>query len=115
MYSYAELNNRQTAEKTQGEPRAQEVSKNSTNRSELDPDPGRKSSQDLSIDKCSSVESLDSDVAIIDVGSPSCEQYRAVDRTPNTENKKRGLDTTLVQSDSKVHIGTSKICTVEPL
>ena len=54
------------------------------------------------------VDSLDDDVAIIDVGSPSCEQYRAADKaTPlSGENKKRGLDTPVVQSESKV----SKSC-----
>ena len=71
-------------------------------RAEPVPDCSRKPSQDFSVDKYSTVDSLDSDVAIIDVGSPSSEQYKASDKTPSTETKKRGLDTPVVQSEFKV-------------
>ena len=54
------------------------------------------------MDKYSTVDSVDSEVAIIDVGSPSCEQYRVANKTPSVETKKRGLDSPVVQSESKV-------------
>ena len=79
-------------------------------RAEPVPGCGRKLSQDLSVDKNSTVDSLDSDVAIIDVGSPSSEQYKASDKTPSVETKKRGLDAPVVQSEFKV--GTYKIHTI---
>ena len=106
---YAGSKEKKSAKKTQSEPCPQEISKSSTSRPDPEPECGRKLS-DLSIDKSSMVDSLDDDVAIIDVGSPSCEQYRAADKaTPlSGENRKRGLDTPVAQSESKV----SKPCMI---
>ena len=107
VFYYAGSKGKKSAKKTQSEPCPQEISKSSSSRPDTEPECGRKLS-DLSIDKSSTVDSLDDDVAIIDVGSPSCEQYRAADKaTPlSSENRKRGLDTPVAQSESKV----SKSC-----
>ena len=79
----------------------------SKTRAEPEPECSRKSSQDYSVDKYSTVDSIDGDVAIIDVGSPSCEQYRAADKTPSAETRKRGLDSPVVQSDLESKVSTN--------
>ena len=89
-----------TAEKRQlNKARAQDASKA---RGEPLPEPSRKSSYDLSNDKSVDTCSIDSDMGIIDVGSPSCEQYGVTDKTPSAETKKRSLDSPITQSEAKV-------------
>ena len=59
----------------------------------------RKLSSDQPHEKTSGVDCLD--MSIIDVGSPSSEQFGSVDKT-NAKTKKRSLDESLAQPEAKV-------------